>query len=139
MVNLHPTIEAFLKVVATGEKKDLIPLLADDVLFKPPTYWKEWPGKEIVSRILAHVALIFKDIKYHRTIGDGKSFFLEFHCKVNDLDAVGVDIITLNEKGLINHFEVVMRPHKTVGELRQEMNERTLKDPFFQALAFSRK
>ena len=139
MINLHPTIEAFLKAVVTGKKKDLIPLLADDVLFKPPTYWKEWPGKEIVSRILEHVAQIFKDINYHRTIGDGQSFFLEFHCKVNDLDAVGVDIIKLNDEGLIQHFEVVMRPYKTVGVLRQEMNKRILKDPFFQSLGFNSK
>ena len=95
MADLHPTINAFLKVVQSGKKEDLIPLLAEDVLFKPPTYWKEWPGKEITARILSHVALIFKEFKYHRTIGDGQCFFLEFHCKVNGLDAVGVDSVDL--------------------------------------------
>ena len=139
MVKLHPTIKAFINVVDSGKKEDLIPLLADDILFKPPTYWKEWLGKEITARILSHVALIFKEFKYHRTIGDGQSFFLEFHCKVNGLDAVGVDIITLNEKGLIMLLEVVMRPHKTVGELRKEMDARTMQDPFFQAFSFGKR
>ena len=83
-------------------------------------------------------ALIFKEFKYHRTIGEGQCFFLEFHCKVNGLDAVGVDIVTLDDSGLIKFFEVVMRPHKTVGELRKEMNVRTMQDPFFQKLAFNR-
>ena len=138
MADLHPTLDAFLNVVQSGKKEDLIPLLAEDVLFKPPTYWKEWSGKEITARILSHVALIFKEFKYHRTIGEGQCFFLEFHCKVNGLDAVGVDIVTLDDAGLIKFFEVVMRPHKTVGELRKEMNTRTMQDPFFQKLAFNR-
>ena len=63
MADLHPTIDAFLKVVQSGKKEDLIPLLAEDVLFKPPTYWKEWPGKEITARILSHVALIFEELQ----------------------------------------------------------------------------
>ena len=46
MADLHPTINAFLKVVQSGKKEDLIPLLAEDVLFKPPTYWKECQVKK---------------------------------------------------------------------------------------------
>ena len=56
---------------------------------------------------------------------------MEFECKVGELDAIGVDLITLNAVGLIVEFEVVMRPYKTVGALRDAMNERVMSDPRF--------
>ena len=64
-------------------------------------------------------------------MGDGKDWALEFQCKVGELDAVGVDLITLNDDGLIQTFEVAMRPYKTVGALREAMMARVMKDPRF--------
>ena len=50
---------------------------------------------------------------------------------LQDLDAVGVDLITLNDDGLIQTFEVVMRPYKTIGALRDAMNARVMTDARF--------
>ena len=47
------------------------------------------------------------------------------------LGHVGVDLITLNDDGLMQDFEVVMRPHKTIGALREAMNARVKTDPRF--------
>jgi fructose-bisphosphate aldolase class 1 len=44
---------------------------------------------------------------------------------------VGVDLITLDDDGLMQEFEVVMRPHKTIGALRAAMNERVKTDARF--------
>ena len=139
MADLHPTIDAFLKVVQSGKKEDLIPLLAEDVLFKPPTYWKEWQGKEIVARILSHVGSVFKNLEYKRILCNDSDYFLEFSCKIGHLDATGVDMITLNKRGLIEKFEVVMRPYMSVGELRRFMKLLTSNDPFFKSLQVKEK
>lgn len=64
-------------------------------------------------------------------MGEGPDWALEFQCKVGEFDAVGVDLITLDEDGLIAHFEVVMRPHKSIGALRDAMNARVMQDPAF--------
>jgi len=64
-------------------------------------------------------------------MGSGKDWALEFQCKVEGLDCVGVDLITLNDDGLMQTFEVVMRPYKTIGALRAAMNERVAKDSSF--------
>ena len=56
---------------------------------------------------------------------------MEFQCKIGDLDAVGVDLITLDSDGMIAKFEVVMRPHKSIGALRDAMNARVMTDPRF--------
>lgn len=128
---MHPTITAMQEVVASGDDSAIAPLLAADVKFHPPTYYKTWTGRDAVAAVLGHVGQVFSDFKYRRVMGSGNDWALEFQCKIGDLDAVGVDLITLGEDGLITTFEVVMRPHKSIGALRDAMNARVMRDPAF--------
>lgn len=128
---MHPTIETMQAVVAKGNKDAIAPLLAQDVAFLPPTYWKTWTGRDAVAAVLGHVGQVFSEFRYRRVMGNGPDWALEFQCKIGDLDAVGVDLITLNQEGLIATFEVVMRPHKSIGALRDAMNARVMQDPAF--------
>ena len=128
---MHPTITLMQEVVASGDDSKITQLLAEDVKFMPPTYWATWTGREPVAAVLGHVGQVFSDFRYRRVMGEGKDWALEFQCKVGELDAVGVDLITLNDEGLIETFEVVMRPHKTIGALRDAMNKRVMSDPRF--------
>ncbi|WP_278922280.1 MULTISPECIES: nuclear transport factor 2 family protein [Pseudophaeobacter] len=128
---MHPTITRMQEVVAKGEEEAIAELLAEDVRFLPPTYWKTWTGRAPVAAVLGHVGQIFLDFRYRRIMGDGADWALEFQCKVGDLDCVGVDLITLNDAGLIQTFEVVMRPHKTIGALRDAINARVQTDARF--------
>jgi len=129
---MHPTIIRLQEVAAKGDKTAIAPLLAQDVAFRPPTYWKTWTGRAAVAAVLGHVGQVFTDFQYRRVMGQGVDWALEFQCKVGSLDAVGVDLITLDADGLITTFEVVMRPHKTIGALRDAINARVLSDPTFE-------
>lgn len=128
---MHPTIQTIQDVVAKGDKDAIGPLLAEGVKFMPPTYWKTWVGRDAVAAVLGHVGQVFTDFRYRRIMGSGNDWALEFQCKVGDLDAVGVDLITLDDTGLVATFEVVMRPHKSIGALRDAMNARVMRDPAF--------
>lgn len=128
---MHPTITRMQEVVAAGDDAKIAGLLAEDVRFLPPTYFATWTGRAPVAALLGHVGQVFTDFRYRRVMGDGKDWALEFQCRIGDLDAVGVDLITLNDDGLIELFEVVMRPHKSVGALREAMNARVMTDPRF--------
>ncbi|CUH51038.1 nuclear transport factor 2 family protein [Shimia marina] len=128
---MHATIKRMQEVVAKGNEDDIKSLLAEDVTFQPPTYWATWTGREPVAAVLGHVGQIFTDFRYRRIMGDGKDWALEFQCKVGDLDCVGVDLITLNDADEIQHFEVVMRPYKTVGALRDAIMQRVMTDARF--------
>ncbi|MEP2715777.1 nuclear transport factor 2 family protein [Pseudophaeobacter sp.] len=128
---MHPTITRMQEVVAKGDEEAILGLLAEDVTFKPPTYWKTWTGREPVAAVLGHVGKIFTEFRYRRIMGDGNDWAMEFQCKVGDLDTVGVDLITLNDDGLIQNFEVVMRPYKTIGALREAINARVMTDARF--------
>jgi hypothetical protein len=119
------------QVVASGDEPKIAGLLAEDVQFLPPTYYKTWTGRAPVAAVLGHVGRVFSDFEYRRVMGAGIDWALEFQCKIGDLDAVGVDLITLNDAGLIANFEVVMRPHKSIGALRDAMNARVMTDPRF--------
>jgi hypothetical protein len=118
-------------VVAQGDDSKIAELLAEDVRFLPPTYYATWTGREAVAAVLGHVGQVFTDFTYRRIMGEGKDWALEFQCKVGDLDAVGVDLIKLNDEGLIETFEVAMRPYKSVGALREAMNARVGTDARF--------
>lgn len=128
---MHPTITRLQEVVAKGDDSKIAELLAENVQFLPPTYYKTWTGRGPVAAVLGHVGQVFSDFKYRRVMGEGNDWALEFECKVGDLDAVGVDLLTLDEDGLVAKFEVVMRPHKTIGALRDAMNARVMTDPRF--------
>lgn len=128
---MHPTIAKLQDVVARGDDTKIAELLAENVQFLPPTYYKTWTGREPVAAVLGHVGQVFTEFKYRRVMGEGNDWALEFQCKVGDLDAVGVDLLTLDDDGLVAKFEVVMRPHKTIGALRDAMNARVMTDPRF--------
>ncbi|CUH63336.1 SnoaL-like domain protein [Thalassovita gelatinovora] len=128
---MHPTIERMTEIIAAGDDRKIVEILAEDVLFMPPTYWKTWKGREPVAAVLGHVGQVFSEFRYRRIMGDGKDWALEFQCKIGDRDAVGVDLITLDDDGLIAEFEVVMRPHSSVGALREAMNKRVMTDARF--------
>ncbi|KII17170.1 nuclear transport factor 2 family protein [Phaeobacter sp. S60] len=127
----HPTISRLQEVVAKGDDSQIADLLAEDVQFLPPTYWKTWTGRAPVAAILGHVGQVFSNFRYRRIMGDGDDWALEFQCKIGEFDAVGVDLITLNSDGLIAQFEVVMRPYKSIGILRDAIMARVTSDPRF--------
>lgn len=128
---MHQTIQKFHDLVLAHQHGGVPALMAEDVQFRPPTYWATWNGRDAVSAVLAHVNEVFTDFSYRRVMGSGNDWALEFQCKVDGLDCVGVDLITLNDDGLMQEFEVVMRPYKTIGALRAAMNDRVSKDPAF--------
>lgn len=128
---MHPTIERMMDIVASGEDEKIATILAEQVKFLPPTYWATWTGRAPVAAVLGHVGQVFSDFRYRRVIGDGKDWALEFQCRIGEFDAVGVDLITLDDEGMIETFEVVMRPHKSVGALRDAMNARVATDARF--------
>ena len=132
MSSHHPTIESFFTAIKSNNVNELKTILDQNVVFKPPTYWMQWQGREVVARILTHVGSVFTNLEYKRVLCNSSDYFLEFSCNIGQLDATGVDMITLNERGLIENFEVVMRPYKSVGELRKSMTLLTSNDPFFQ-------
>lgn len=134
LAGFHPTIQSFHRAALAGAAEDLPGLLAPDVAFRPPTYWKEWRGRDLVAGLLGHVVAIFENFRYHRMWDGHPDYALEFTAGIGDLDLVGIDLMTLNEDGLIADFTVLMRPIRSARALREAMNARVMADERLRAL-----
>ena len=118
------TLERWHAFTATGDVAVLDELLADDVEFRPPTYWTPRRGKREVALILGAVAGVFEGFRYEREWVDGDDWALEFTARVGGLELKGVDLVRLDDGGKIVDFEVVARPPNAVAALRDAMADR---------------
>ena len=81
---MHPTIKSMLNVVAKGDEEAIKDLLAEDVKFQPPTYYKTWTGRDPVAAVLGHVGKVFSEFNYRRIMGEGVNWACEFECKIDN-------------------------------------------------------
>ena len=80
--------------------------------------------------ILKNVATIFGDsFRYHRQLVDGaqRNAVLEFSCMVEEIPCQGVDILTLDEKTIVD-FKVMVRPPEAALRLKELMNAAVKRD-----------
>lgn len=117
-------LSSWYKFVETQNPKHLKKLLADDVKFHSPFVWKPKEGKETAIAILATVAQVFEEFHYVKEIIDGKNCVLEFEARIGVLTMRGVDIISFNDEGKAEDFEVMIRPMNALEVVGTEMTKR---------------
>ena len=119
-------LAAWHHMVATQEMDDVESLIRPDASFSSPAYWKPYQGSAAVAHVLRTALSVFSDFTYHRQFAtdDGHSVTLEFSAKVGDLELKGVDLIAYDENGLIERFEVMIRPLKSLTALAEAMKAR---------------
>ena len=71
-MKVHPTIERMKYAVTKGGEIAILDILAEDVQFQPPTYYKTWTGRVPVAAVLGHVGHVFANFKYRRVMGQGQ-------------------------------------------------------------------
>lgn len=98
------------RIVFERDYPALNALLAPDVYFRSPFFWKAKEGSAIAGAILTAATAVFSDFAYHREWQDGNDWALEFSARVGDLSVKGIDLIRWNEAGQIVEFEVLVRP-----------------------------
>ena len=98
--------------------------LAEDVVFKSPFLWKPYHGRYPSFVILSTVSEVLRDFAYHRELVVENTWALEFSANVGELSVKGIDLIELNDAGLIQEFEVFIRPANGLQALGDEMRRR---------------
>ena len=120
------TLAIWHDIVARRDPAALPTILADNVVFRSPAFFKPYPGPEATMLVLSTVLGVFEDFVYHRTFHtpDGESAILEFSARVGDKALKGVDIFRFDADGRIVEMEVMVRPGNALMALGQTMAER---------------
>jgi len=118
------TYDAWRRFIAGRDPALLESLLADEVVFSAPTYWKPRTGKVTVMIVLMAVTEVLEDFTYHREWIDERDWALEFSARVGDLDLKGIDLVSLDGAGKISGLEVLIRPPNAVAALRAAMEQK---------------
>ena len=92
--------------------------------FTHPIWSSRTPDSEATALILTTVSEVFQDFTYHREIIEGNNWALEFSARVGDQSLKGIDLIRLDDDGLIVEFEVFVRPYNGLRALGVAMARR---------------
>jgi hypothetical protein len=111
----------FKEAVEARDFDAAIECLAPDVTFNSPVAHKPFEGKEAVAGVLRAVSETFEDFHYTDQLEDGNTHALVFRARVGDKELEGLDLLRMNDDGLIENFTVMVRPASGLMALGQAM------------------
>jgi hypothetical protein len=120
----YSCLDRWHKVVFQRNAQELQAMLAEDVVFHSPYLPEPYAGREATALILTTVSEVLQDFTYHREIIEGTSWALEFSARVGDQWLKGIDLIRLDDDGLIVEFEAFVRPYNGLRALGVAMARR---------------
>ncbi len=112
---------------AAVERQDLdavSALLAPDIVFHSPVTFHPFIGRETVTRLLELVAQTFEDFRYTDELLTDGAHALIFRASVEGKELEGIDLLRLDEDGLIADFTVMVRPLSGLIPFAQAMGEK---------------
>ena len=113
---------------ATVEEMDIAAaaeLLAEDIVFHSPATFHPFIGRETVTRLLGLVAETFEDFRYTDELESDGAHALIFKAAIGGREIEGIDLLRLDEDGLIGDFTVMLRPISGLLPFAQAMGEKT--------------
>ncbi|RLL65677.1 nuclear transport factor 2 family protein [Streptomyces sp. Z26] len=116
-------MESFRQAVEARDHRAMEALLAENAVFTSPVAFAPYPGKPMTAAILRAVLRVFEDFRYVRQLDDtgGRDHALVFRARINGLEVHGVDLLHLDEDGLIDDFQVMVRPLSAANALAEAM------------------
>lgn len=134
---IHQTIDRWHAYLSDDQPDGLDALLADDVVFYSPIVYTPQEGKAVTALYLAAAKQTLLGsrpagdgsggrepaFRYVKQVLDGHTAVLEFETLVEDTYVNGVDIISIDDQGLIVEFRVMLRPLKAINLVHRQMGE----------------
>ena len=122
---MKTNLESWHQIIFNQDKKKLIEVLADDVVFHSPVVHTPQKGKQITFMYLsaAFEVLFNNTFKYVREVENKTDTLLEFEVEIDGILINGIDMISWNNEGKIVDFKVMLRPLQAVNLVHQKMGE----------------
>jgi hypothetical protein len=116
---------AFRAAVENDDIEAARALLAEDVVFHSPATFHPFVGSETVGRLLEIVSQTFEDFRYtYELEAPGGLHALIFRAAIDGREIEGLDLLRLDEEGLIGDFTVMLRPISGLLPFAQAMGEK---------------
>jgi hypothetical protein len=109
------------------ERRDLAAareLLAEGVVFHSPATFHPFVGRETVAQLIGLVAQTFEDFRYTDELRTDGAEALIFRASIGGREIEGMDLLRLDDDGLIADFTVMMRPLSGLVPFAQAMGEK---------------
>ncbi len=125
---IHKFLAPWHAQLGSGLGEALADLIAEDAVFYSPIVFAPQEGKALVQMYLTAAGAVFsgggtlKDhFRYTKEVAAGHHAVLEFESEVDGVIVNGVDIVTVNDAGLVTEFKVMVRPMKAINLMRGKM------------------
>jgi hypothetical protein len=115
----------FRAAVENGDIEAAHALLAEDIVFHSPATFHPFIGRETVGRLLEIVSQTFEDFRYTDELETPEGLHaLIFRAAIDGREIEGLDLLRLDEQGLIGDFTVMLRPISGLLPFAQAMGEK---------------
>lgn len=117
--------DAFAAAVLARDLDAMERLLAEDVVFRSPAVFRPYEGKQATMVLLDAVTRVFEDFRYVRSYAEegADGHVLVFEATVAGRSLEGIDMLRLDDAGLISDFRVMVRPLSGLQALVDRMGE----------------
>lgn len=123
---IEKSLDIWHDILERNAMEELDPILSDKIVFRSPVAHTPYPGRAAIKLVLKNVNTVFKDFTYHRGFftEDKRSVVLEFSARIDDKELKGIDMLKFDADGLIEEFEVMVRPMSGLQALARHMGEK---------------
>src|SRR5215211_249908 len=104
----------------THDHERIVRVLAPDVVLHSPIIDVAFEGRDQVSDLYAALLDTFEEVTYTAEAEADGAHIVVFSAKVKGTPIEGVDIVRLNEEGLVREMTVFMRPLRGVAAFIEE-------------------
>jgi hypothetical protein len=101
---------SFRAAVEQRDHEAMVAALASDVELHSPVAFRPFAGRESVAGLFTALLDTFEDFEYTDELREGDTRALIFRARVGDKHVQGLDLLRLDEDGLIREFTVMLRP-----------------------------
>ncbi len=107
------------RIVSEKDLDALSRILADDVSIGAPPYWARMQGRDLVHHLLGLIVNTIEGFSYRREWEKGNELALEFTGRIGKFELQGMDLISLDDRGVIQNLDVLIRPANAIDLLRE--------------------
>jgi len=115
------TIADFREAVEEGDSDRVLATLADDITFNNPVTFYPFQGRDALAFVVPKLLEVWQDLRYVAELHGEGLVGLVFDARAGTRDVRGIDLLRVNEDGLIAEITVMVRPLTGLQALAKEM------------------